>query len=79
MKWNVSLVCLLSVTLALPVGCSKAPEAVPAPQLDPEAVVARFSGGEIRRSEIQAAVANRLASVPAPVATPRPSAAPTSA
>ena len=68
MKWNVSLVCLLSVTLALPVGCSKAPEAVPAPQLDPEAVVARFSGGEIRRSEIQAAVANRLASVPAPVA-----------
>lgn len=68
MKWNVSLVGLLSVTLALPVGCSKAHEAAPAPQLDPEAVVARFAGGEIRRSEIQAAVENRLASVPRPVA-----------
>lgn len=68
MKRNVSLVGLLSVTLALPVGCSKAPESVSAPQPDPEAVVARFSGGEIRRSEIQAAVENRLASVPRPVA-----------
>jgi len=68
MKLNASVVGLLFVTLALPVGCAKAPQAVPAPQLDPAAVVARFSGGEIRRSEIQAAVANRLASVPRPVA-----------
>lgn len=68
MKRNVSLVGLLSATLALPVGCSKAPESQPARELDPAAVVARFSGGEILRSEIQAAVANRLASVPKPVA-----------
>ena len=68
MKRYVSLVGLLSATLALPVGCSKSPESQPARELDPAAVVARFSGGEILRSEIQAAVENRLASVPKPVA-----------
>lgn len=68
MKLNVRVVGVLWVTLALPLGCRKAPESVPSPQLDPEAVVARFSEGEIRRSEIQAAVENRLASVPRPVA-----------
>jgi len=68
MNRNVSFVGLMSATFALSVSCSKAPESEPAPQLDPAAVVAQFSGGEIRRSDIQAAVENRLASVPKPVA-----------
>ena len=68
MKLNASVVGLLLMTFVLPVGCAKAPPAAPAAQLDPAAVVARFTGGEIRRSEIQAAVENRLASVPRPVA-----------
>ena len=57
-----------SATRGLTVGCSKSPESQTARELDPAAVGARFSGGEILRSDIQAAVENRLASVPKPVA-----------
>ena len=57
---------ILVLTLGTLWGCRKTPESeAPAPA--PDAVVARFKGGEIRRSEISAAVENRLAAVPRPV------------
>lgn len=68
MQLNTSVIGLLFTILALPVGCAKAPPSASAPQADLQAVVARFSGGEIRRSEIQEAVENQLAAVPRPVA-----------
>lgn len=39
----------------------------PKPQVDPAAVVARWSGGEIRRGDIQQALDNNFASLPQPV------------
>lgn len=63
---NAQLSCWITA-LALLGGCRNA--AAPAPvQFDPEAVVAKFSGGLIRRGEIRSAVERRLASVPGPVA-----------
>lgn len=48
-------------------GCrdSSAPDA--APSLDPETVIARWNGGEIRRGAIQKALDGRFASVPKPI------------
>lgn len=42
-------------------------EPAPQPQADPTAVIARWSGGEIRRGDIQQALANNFASLPQPV------------
>src|SRR6186713_934009 len=58
---------LMMVALAL-TGCREAPDAVATPAADPNAVIARYAGGEIRRSEIQAGVERRLQAVPPPVA-----------
>ncbi|MEO8196416.1 MAG: peptidylprolyl isomerase [Thermoanaerobaculia bacterium] len=60
--------CVALASVGLLAACRSAPEPDAAASPDPEAIVARFSGGEIRRSEIAAAVARRLASVPGPVA-----------
>lgn len=61
---GIGLACTL-----LAAGCSDKSQVQAASDADPNAVVARFSGGEIRRSEIRVAVENRLASAPRPIAS----------
>lgn len=58
---------VLTVVLATAAGCGGSPEAVPGNGPVPDAVVARFSGGEIRRLEIREAVERQLAGIPPPV------------
>jgi hypothetical protein len=54
--------------LALCGGCRKEADTAARLPGEPDPVVARYSGGEIRRSEIRPAIERRLASVPPPVA-----------
>ncbi|MBK9965182.1 MAG: peptidylprolyl isomerase [Holophagales bacterium] len=66
MKKKLQL-CTAGLLLALlpSAGCRK-PSTPVTSQPDPSTVIARYKGGEIRRGEIQASIANRLAQVPQP-------------
>ncbi len=68
MRFSSTQICGVVALLGVLGGCRNVPPSVASPQVDPQAVVARFSGGEIRRAEIRDAVDRRLAAVPGPVA-----------
>lgn len=59
---------ILMATLVLSAGCRRSQEPAGVAATEGDAVVARYSDGEIRRSEIREAVSRRLAAVPQPVA-----------
>ena len=56
---------LLAVSVAA--GCRDASTGADAPSLDPNTVIARWKGGEIRRGAIQRALDGRFAAVPKPI------------
>jgi parvulin-like peptidyl-prolyl isomerase len=56
------ILALVAVATSLAPGCRRAPAAAPA--ADPDQVVATWSGGVIKRAEIETGYANRLASEP---------------
>ncbi|MEO8275528.1 MAG: peptidylprolyl isomerase [Thermoanaerobaculia bacterium] len=62
-RLNLALVAGLAFRLF---GCSAGESSKPADVPDPKAVVARYSGGEILRQDIAAALARQLERVPAP-------------
>lgn len=62
-----TILAFLSVTLVAVTGCREPEAPAPAANLDPTTVIARWTGGEIRRGDLQEVLARRFAEVPQPI------------